>query len=115
MPFLGCCEENPCSASGCPSNALYPARLSDNPDKASIFLSDAASTNPNSSGESFPLGAIIGIALGAVAIIGVLIAFLMYRRTKRRRTEKEVDEAAQLYNPNYQGRKYTLYPSRPIL
>ncbi|RYP03891.1 hypothetical protein DL764_004807 [Monosporascus ibericus] len=95
---------------GCVTSDLYPARLSDNPDKAQIFLSGSstASTDSDSSSDSsLPLGAIIGIVLGAVALIGILIAFfLMYRKgwlRRGRETEKQADEAANLYSPSVHG------------
>ncbi|RYO88513.1 hypothetical protein DL766_009235 [Monosporascus sp. MC13-8B] len=109
-PFMGCCKGNPCSAKGCTTNDLYPARLSDNPDKARIFLSGSSTASPDSdssSDSSSPLGVIIGITLGGVAFIGILIAFfLMYRKGwlgKKRKTEKQADEAANLYSPSVQG------------
>lgn len=109
VPFMGCCKGNPCSAAGCKSDDLYPARLSDNPDKAEVFLSDSTSTATPSadSGTSFPTGAVVGAVLGGVAVISILIiAFIMYRRGllgKKRKTEKEADESTNLYNPSFQG------------
>lgn len=109
---MGCCKGNPCSAAGCKSDDLYPARLSDNPDKAEVFLSDSTSTATPSadSGTSFPTGAVVGAVLGGVAVISILIiAFIMYRRGllgKKRKTEKEADESTNLYNPSFQGRTF---------
>ncbi|RYP70359.1 hypothetical protein DL769_004985 [Monosporascus sp. CRB-8-3] len=109
-PFMGCCKANPCSPTGCATSDLYPARLSDNPDKAQIFLSGSSTASPDSdssSGSSLALGAIIGIVLGGVALIGILIAFfLVYRKGllgRKRKTEKQADEAANLYSPSVQG------------
>lgn len=114
---MGCCKSNPCSASGCATDDLFPARLSDNPDKAQIFLSDSSSTDTptaGSSGTSFPTGAIIGAALGGVAVISILIiAFIMYRRGlfgKKRKSEKEADESTNLYSPKFQGRTFHTIP-----
>lgn len=109
-PFLGCCKSNPCSAAGCAAADLFPARLSDNPDKAAIFLSDSTDTPAADSGNSFPTGAIVGAALGGVAVISILvIAFIMWRRGffgKKGKSEKEADESVNLYNPNLQSRAY---------
>lgn len=110
-PFMGCCKSNPCSADGCATKDLFPARLSDNPDKAQIFLASGSTSTPepDASESSFPKGAIIGIAIGAASLVCILIAILMYRRryvAKKRKSEKEAEEAAKLYNPGYQGRKF---------
>ncbi|RYP71009.1 hypothetical protein DL771_005104 [Monosporascus sp. 5C6A] len=110
-PFMGCCKANPCSPTGCATSDLHPARLSDNPDKAQIFLSSSSTASPDSDSSSgsasSPIGVIIGIALGGVALVGILIAFcLMYRKRclgRKRETEKQADEAAKLYNPSVQG------------
>ena len=112
-PFMGCCKGNPCSPDGCATEDLYPARLSDNPDKAQVFLAAGSTSEPSSTPDaeegSLPTSTIIGVAVGGAAAVCLLVAFFMYWRKsqarKRSRSEKEADEAAKLYNPNYPGGK----------
>lgn len=114
-PFMGCCKSNPCSPDGCATEDLFPARLSDNPDKAQVFLASGStpepSSTPDSSDEgSLPTSTIIGIAVGGAAFVCILVAVLMYWRKsaarKRKRSGREADEAAKLYSPSYPGGKF---------
>lgn len=84
-PFMGCCSVNAC-AKGCPSDNLYPAKLSDDEDDAAIFLPEddgGSDSDSSGSGGGLSKGAIGGIAAGAVIaaiIIGALIWFFLRRR-----------------------------------
>ncbi|KAI1097279.1 hypothetical protein F4804DRAFT_181851 [Jackrogersella minutella] len=100
QPYLGCCNVNPCSSSGCPTAALLPATLSDNTADAQVFLATSSPTPSGSSGYSLPLGAILGIALGLAALVAVLLAIWAYKcgwLARRRNNGKEKDGAASHY------------------
>ncbi|KAI0180081.1 hypothetical protein GGR52DRAFT_568839 [Hypoxylon sp. FL1284] len=102
QPFIGCCKVNPCEHNGCPTASLLAATLSDDPANAQVFLSGPSSSatpdSSESSGESLPIGAIVGIAIGCTAFIAIILAFLAYRcgwLARHRKHEKESGEAAK--------------------
>ncbi|KAK7961116.1 hypothetical protein PG988_012330 [Apiospora saccharicola] len=102
-PFIGCCLENPCQQGTCSPDKLRAAKLSSNQTEAAPFLTSAAASTPTSSSisssntasptplasdsnsKSFPVGAIVGIVIGAVLAIAV-IAFLIWRLRKSKKT-----------------------------
>ncbi|KAK4192329.1 hypothetical protein QBC35DRAFT_447642 [Podospora australis] len=111
-PFMGCCRGvNPCSRGSCPVNNLAPARLSSNETNRRAFLgdpstststistssqtqsatatlTDGASSSPDPEAKSsgaLGTGAIVGIAVGAVALLAVAIAFFIIRRRRNAR------------------------------
>jgi hypothetical protein len=84
--FLGCCRRSPCNPNGCAQADLLAARLSDNPERAAVFL-----TVP--SGPALSTGAIAGIAAGgAVLVLGLFaLAFLLWRRRRIQKKNKNRD------------------------
>lgn len=116
-PFLGCCSSNPCSAGdGCPASDLVAAKLSDNTQNAAVFLgssssgtsssatptssssfattSAAASDGSNSDGEA-PVGKIVGGAVGGVAALILLVAFVFLYVRRRRNQAREEQRAEE--------------------
>jgi hypothetical protein len=103
-PFLGCCKSNPCAQGGCPRTDLASAFLSSDPGKAADFLPKSKSAGgaaPSAVG-SMPMteshasngmstGAIVGIAIAAVAIIAGLTGAFIYVFVKRRRAREEAE------------------------
>ncbi|KAI8964066.1 hypothetical protein F5Y11DRAFT_116152 [Daldinia sp. FL1419] len=124
QPFMGCCSINPCSNDGCPTENLLPAALSDDANNADIFLS-AASPTPSSDSSSdshFPLGGILGIALGGAAVVAIVLAILAYRLgwCKRNKKNSSTNEATGYYGApgpqspgmsQWQGGNYSGAPS----
>lgn len=109
-PFLGCCTVNPCATGSCPTANLHPARLSDDPAQANIFLTNlppnmsttatpSPTATPSASGApvaaqpGLSTGAIAGIAVGAVGLVALVIgAILLYKcgwNARRRREKRE--------------------------
>ncbi|KAI4868417.1 hypothetical protein F4820DRAFT_124740 [Hypoxylon rubiginosum] len=117
-PFMGCCRSNPCGDGSCPTDDLVAAKLSDDPENASIFLTSSsatsssstisASTSPTSSatptpassnhadtsnsGSETPVAKIVGGTVGGVAALILIICFvfLYMRRRAADAREKQV-------------------------
>ncbi|KAK8108499.1 hypothetical protein PG984_014300 [Apiospora sp. TS-2023a] len=111
-PFMGCCLENPCQLGTCSPDKLTAAKLSSDPKNAAPFLTTTSSSTPTSTGsssttsstsaapsdsssKSFPVGAIIGIVIGAVLAIAI-IAFLIWRLRKSKKTFYHPPPVAQV-------------------
>jgi cbb3-type cytochrome oxidase subunit 3 len=112
-PFLGCCKSNPCAQGSCPQTDLASSFLSSDPGKAADFLPKASaiasstSSTSSATGTSMPLtethadrslstGAIVGIAIGAVLLIGGLTGALMYMFGRRRRDRRDAERVSRL-------------------
>ncbi|KAI0013858.1 hypothetical protein F4779DRAFT_561628 [Xylariaceae sp. FL0662B] len=114
QPFLGCCNSNPCQNGGCPTKDILPARLSDNPNDAQVFLSASQPSStpapsnaatPTGSRYTLPLGGILGIALGGAALVAILMGFVICRRRRGARRKKQEadsdDQPAQHHSSTY--------------
>lgn len=109
-PFIGCCDQSPCSG-GCPRSSLLPAVLSPltknrqaflNPEgqsasKTATATSTASATSSANSNDSGGLstGAIAGIAAGSAALGLILIGLLIWRCWWHPRKQKQTGQHFQ--------------------
>lgn len=81
-PFMGCCRSNPCAGNGCPQNDLVAARLSmDQKQKeafSAFFITEPLVPQSHT-------GAIVGGAVGGLAIIVIVTCSLLWYRRRRSR------------------------------
>lgn len=124
--FMGCCLDNPCSPSSCPTDKLLPAKLSDKTINRNLFLNpttSGATASPTSAGSStgtalantpgvqqqqqhsgLSTGAIAGIAIGVSLLFILLIALLMYKfgwSAGKRRERKKAPVLPHMTRPDY--------------
>ena len=121
--FMGCCKSNPCS-SGCPTEDLTAASLSDDEAAASAFMTASpAAASPTVAATTIPdtpysagdhVGAIAGGAIGGVAglcLAAIGVIWCMKRQRQARKQKFEQQKMAEEYK-NDDGHFHNTYIPR---